>query len=190
MACLSQSKRQKLKVTIRAIVYGLGLLSELVSLRKCHWKMTHHWAWFLSSNFISGGFPSKTYTGLIPFLQRWYLKQIMTKDHMMLKWWNTEFQIPKKTAWDSLSLGLHKFDGSSQHPNDVGCNLSICTWLSSETTLPEGWQGWPRLALLIGEIVVPGCIVKAVSRFHIITRSGARSRAILSDHNEELVQTP
>ena len=36
MACLSQSKRQKLKVTIRAIVYGLGLLSELESLRKCH----------------------------------------------------------------------------------------------------------------------------------------------------------
>lgn len=107
-----------------------------------------------------------------------------------VKWWNTEFQVPKKTAWDSLSLGLHKFDGSRQHPNDVGCNLSICTWLSSETTLPEGWQGWPRLALLIGEVVVPGCIVKAVSRFHIITRSGARSRAILSDHNEELVQTP
>lgn len=77
MACLSQSKRQKLKVTIRAIVYGLGLLSELVSLRKCHWKMTHQWAWFLSSNFISGGFPSKTYTGLIPFLQRWYLDQMM-----------------------------------------------------------------------------------------------------------------
>ena len=107
-----------------------------------------------------------------------------------VKWWNTEFQFPKKTAWDSLSLGLHKFDGSSQHPNDVGCNLSICTWLSSETTRPEGWQGWPRLALLIGEVVVPGCIVKAVSWFHIMTRSGARSRAILSDHNEELVQTP
>ena len=107
-----------------------------------------------------------------------------------VKWWNTEFQIPKKTTWDSLSLGLHKFDGSSQHPNDVGCNLSICTWLSSETTLPEGWQGWPRLALLISEVVVPGCMVNAVSRFHALTRSGARSRAILSDHNEELVQTP
>ena len=79
MACLSQSKRQKSLspnscyslwpwFAIRAC--ATEKMSN--SLSDLYWTMTQ-WTWFLSSNFISGGFPSKTYTGLIPFLHRWYL---------------------------------------------------------------------------------------------------------------------